>query len=213
MDAMTMARDERAELADFLETLRPEQWDVPTLCSDWRVRDVVAHVISYEEHDRRDMVKRVVKARFRPGRINQVALADYSHLEPDELIAFLRSHLDPRGNSASLGGAVGFIDALVHQQDIRRPLGLPREIPVERLQCALPFAVTAPPLRGFWHARGVRLVATDVGWSRGRGPEAQGSAEAVLTARSPAVSTAPRTALLTGLRTRAFMGVPFGTWF
>lgn len=180
MNTMAMARAERAELADFLQTLDPEQWQAPTLCSGWRVRDVVAHVISYEEHDRRDLIRRIVKARFRPGRVNQVALADYAGLEPDELIAFLRSHLDPRGSTAGFGGAIGLVDALIHHQDIRRPLGLPREIPAERLQVALPFAVTAPPLRGFWHARGVRLVATDVDWSRGRGPEAHGEAEAVL---------------------------------
>ena len=37
-----MARDERAELVDLLVTLTPKQWDAPTLCSEWRVRDVVA---------------------------------------------------------------------------------------------------------------------------------------------------------------------------
>ncbi|HVA74754.1 MAG TPA: hypothetical protein VNF71_09340 [Acidimicrobiales bacterium] len=63
---------------------------------------------------------------------------------------------------------------------MRRPLGIRRQIPAERLLCALPFAVTAPPLRGFWNARGVRLVATDLDWSRGAGPEARGPAEAVL---------------------------------
>lgn len=65
---------------------------------------------------------------------------------------------------------------------MRRPLGMGREIPHERLLCALPFAVTAPPLRGFWNARGVRLVVTDLDWTRGKGPEARGTAEAVLMA-------------------------------
>ena len=48
-DTMRLARDERIDFADFLATLTPEQWDSPTLCTRWRVRDVVAHVISYEE--------------------------------------------------------------------------------------------------------------------------------------------------------------------
>ena len=34
-----MARDERAELVDLLVTLTPKQWDAPTLCSEWRVRE------------------------------------------------------------------------------------------------------------------------------------------------------------------------------
>jgi uncharacterized protein (TIGR03083 family) len=49
MDLRRVARDERADLASFLATLSPQQWEAPTLCVGWRVRDVVAHVISYDE--------------------------------------------------------------------------------------------------------------------------------------------------------------------
>jgi uncharacterized protein (TIGR03083 family) len=180
MSVMGLASDERADLADLLETLTPDQWNAQSLCRRWRVRDVVTHMISYEEHDTRDFLRRLRKARFRFSELNDVARADYDHLEPDELIEFLRDHLEPQGATARLEGRVGLVDGMVHHQDIRRPLGLPRRIPAERLRYALPFAVTAPPLRGFWHARGVRLIATDLDWSRGRGPEARGDAEAVL---------------------------------
>lgn len=177
---MALAREERAEMADFLESLRPEQWDQPSLCRGWRIRDVAAHVVSYEEHSRTDLAKRLAKARFRPGRFNEVGLAEYNQRDPDELVEFLRGHLTPQGPTARFDGRVGLVDAVIHHQDMRRPLGMSRQIPAERLLCALPFAVTAPPLRGFWKARGVRLLATDVDWSRGKGPEARGDAEAVL---------------------------------
>lgn len=180
MNVMPLARQERSELADFLEQLTPEQWEVRSLCSRWRVRDVAAHVISYEEHGKVDLLRRLGRARLRFGELNDVGLAEYADLDTRQLIAFLRSHLDPQGPTARFGGRVGLVDALVHQQDIRRPLGMPRTIPQERLLHALAFAVTAPPLRGFWNARGVRLVATDLDWSRGRGPEARGTAEAAL---------------------------------
>ena len=180
MSVMSLARDERADLADLLDTLTPEQWQAQSLCDRWRVRDVVSHLISYEEHDTREFLRRLRKAGFRFSELNDVARAEYDKLEPDELITFLRDHLDPQGTTARLGGRVGLVDAMIHHQDIRRPLGLPRRIPAERLEQALPFAVSAPPLRGFWHARGVRLIATDLDWTRGRGPEARGDAEAVL---------------------------------
>jgi uncharacterized protein (TIGR03083 family) len=180
VDVMAMARDERAELADLLASLRPEQWDRPSLCTGWRVRDVAAHVVSYEEHGSADLIERVVRARFRPGRLNEVALAEYAGRGPEELVQLLRDHLTPRGATARFGGRIGLVDAMIHHQDVRRPLGMPRRVPAERLLCALPFAVVAPPLRGFWHARGVRLVATDLDWSWGRGPEARGPGEAVL---------------------------------
>lgn len=177
---MAMVRDERAEMADFLDSLRPQQWDQPSLCSGWRIRDVVAHVISYEEHSPLDILKRLAQARFRPGKLNDVGVAEYNARTPQELVAFLREHLTPRGVTARAGGGVGLVDAVIHHQDMRRALGMPRAVPTERLRYALPLAVAAPPLRGFWNARGVRLIATDVDWARGTGPEARGEAEAVL---------------------------------
>jgi uncharacterized protein (TIGR03083 family) len=48
-DRMQLAADERRDLADLLDTLDPEQWAHPSLCEGWAVRDVVAHLISYEE--------------------------------------------------------------------------------------------------------------------------------------------------------------------
>ncbi|WP_078603067.1 MULTISPECIES: maleylpyruvate isomerase family mycothiol-dependent enzyme [unclassified Streptomyces] len=35
---------ERRELADVLDGLTDHQWDAPTLCSGWRVREVAAHM-------------------------------------------------------------------------------------------------------------------------------------------------------------------------
>src|SRR5437763_16184818 len=105
-------------------------------------------------------MKRLARARFRPGRVNDVALNEYAECDPNEVVGFLRDHLTPRGATTRFGGRVGLVDAMIHHQDMRRPLGMRRQLPEERLLCALPFAVTASPLRGFWHARGVRLVAT-----------------------------------------------------
>jgi uncharacterized protein (TIGR03083 family) len=182
VDPMAMARDERAELADFLASLRPDQWNQPSLCEGWSVKDVVAHAISGEDLGPIDLARDLARARFHPGAFVEIMRADKATLEPAQLIAFLREHLTPGGLRARFRGRVGLIDALIHHQDIRRPLGLSRQIPPERVTCALPFAVIAPPIRGFWHGRGVRLIATDIDWSRGKGPEARGTGEAVLLA-------------------------------
>ncbi|WP_233576104.1 maleylpyruvate isomerase N-terminal domain-containing protein [Saccharopolyspora rhizosphaerae] len=45
---MGMAVAERADLAEHLATLTPEQWGAPSLCAGSRVRDVVAHMTSYD---------------------------------------------------------------------------------------------------------------------------------------------------------------------
>ncbi len=78
------------------------------------------------------------------------------------------------------GGVIALTDGMIHQQDVRRPLGPPREIPAERIVPVLHFALFAPVVRGILRVRGVRLVATDLDWSFGSGPEARGPAESLL---------------------------------
>ncbi len=67
---MRLAADERRDLADLLETLTPDQWVQPSLCSGWAVRDVVAHVIGYEEIGYLGLLGTLIRSGFRPGRLN-----------------------------------------------------------------------------------------------------------------------------------------------
>jgi uncharacterized protein (TIGR03083 family) len=182
MTAFDLARAEREEFAAFLERLSPEQWQAPTLCEGWRVRDVVAHVISYDELTRAGLMKRFIKGGLLVDRTNAVGVADYADRTPEQLIALLREYAEPHGLTAGFGGRIALTDGMIHQQDIRRPLGLPRTIEPQRLRVALDFARYAPTIRGAWRARGVRLVAADVDWSRGKGPEVSGGGEALLMA-------------------------------
>lgn len=180
LDVLRLARDERADLAAFLATLSPRQWRAPTLCYGWRVRDVVAHVISYDDLSMRDLLTYVIQGRLRLGQVNAVALARYKACSPGELLELLTGHLQPSGLPAALGGRVALVEGLIHHQDIRRPLGQPRVIPPERLLPALRTALIAPDIGGLWSTRGVRLAATDIGFSAGWGPEVRGTAEALL---------------------------------
>jgi uncharacterized protein (TIGR03083 family) len=175
-----LARDERADLAAFLARLPPERWQEPTLCARWRVRDVVAHIISYDELNVHELVAHAVRGRLRPSRVNALTLARYRTISSEQLLDLLTGHLWPRGLPAALGGRVALVEAIVHHQDIRRPLGRPRSIPPERLLPALRTALIAPDICGPWRIRGLRLVATDLSFATGVGPEVRGPAEALL---------------------------------
>jgi uncharacterized protein (TIGR03083 family) len=177
---MALARAEREDLLDLLGTLTPEQWRAPSLCAGWSVHDVVAHVLSYEELGPRQLAARFARGSFRFGRVNAVGLREYADRSPAELTDLLRRHLTPTGLTAGLGGAIALTDGLIHHQDIRRPLGLPRAVPAERVRPALRTALFAPTLLGVVRVRDVRLVATDLDWAFGRGPEVRGTAEALL---------------------------------
>ncbi|OBJ10757.1 maleylpyruvate isomerase family mycothiol-dependent enzyme [Mycobacterium sp. 1465703.0] len=179
-DLMAMARAERTDLAEFLATLTPQEWEAPTLCTRWNVKDVVAHVVSYEELGPLGLLKRF--ARGWVVRANQVGVDDFAALTPQQLLDFLRSHLQPRGLTAGFGGMIALVDGTIHHQDIRRSLKRPREVPADRLARILPLVPGNPRLGAGRRIRGLRLRATDVDWTHGEGPEVSGPGEALLLA-------------------------------
>ena len=141
---------------------------------------MVAHIISYDNLGARALIAVAARARFRPGRVNDTALTRYGQRTPEQLLALLTGNLHPRGQPAALGGRAGLVETLIHHQDIRRALGQPRAIPAGRLRPALHTALIAPDIARLWPLHGVRLVATDLRFSAGIGPPAEGTAEALL---------------------------------
>ena len=176
--ARRLLADERADLVAFLRTLGSDEWDAPSLCEGWRVRDVVAHLL-YDSSSLPSYVLEAVKAGFSAHRMNARAVKQFGGLAPADLISRLERSID-RGVVAGVAPAIALADVVVHHQDIRRPLHRPRDIPPARLLGVLdhpdPFAV---PRR---RVRGLRFVATDVDWSRGGGPEVRGPGEAIAMA-------------------------------
>lgn len=179
---MELAREERADFTAYVSLLTPSQWQAPTLCDGWSVHDLVAHVVSYEELGLGALAARFLRGRLSPDRINALGVEQYGSCTPDDLVEMVRRHVSPRGLTAGFGGAIALTDTVIHHQDIRLALGHNRTIPPARLQVALPFAMVAPPIRGAWTTRKLRVVATDLDWAFGWGPEVRGSAQALLMA-------------------------------
>ena len=105
---MKMAHAERADLADFLATLTPSEWQSPSLCYKWNVKDVVAHVVSYEHLTKLGLVKRFLKGGI--VRTNEVGVAEFAPMSTTELLDFLYAHLEPRGLTAGFGGMIALVD-------------------------------------------------------------------------------------------------------
>lgn len=205
MNYRALARRERQEFADLLDELAPAEWVAPTLCTGWTVRDVAGHTIAYLAQTRLGLVASMLAARGQLDRVNDRALRADAGSGPDELRTRMRAGTDPSGAGALYGCRVALIECLVHQQDIRRPLGRPRTIPADALRASLTFARHSPVIGGAWRTRGLRLIATDLNWSAGHGPEVNGPGEALLlamTGRVEAVTTELHGPGMTRLRGR-----------
>ncbi|WP_312018516.1 maleylpyruvate isomerase family mycothiol-dependent enzyme [Streptomyces sp. I05A-00742] len=90
---------------------------------------------------------------------------------PAELTAHLREAAETTRHAPLSGPLDPITDLLVHEQDIARPLGRVWRMPVAPALAAIGHVLESR----FYGARkrfaDVRLVATDVNWSAGEGPD------------------------------------------
>jgi uncharacterized protein (TIGR03083 family) len=166
---------ERRDLADQLAGLDAAAWATPSLCGTWTVHEVLAHLTFSVEASTLPVLLAVARAR---GDIDAVfareARERAAAVSPGELLDRLRATADVPHRLGISGPTDPLDDVLVHGQDIARPLGLERPMPVERVRMVID-AVCATPMFGARRRfAGVRLVATDADWTRGEGPEARG---------------------------------------
>ena len=102
---LPLARGERADLADLLVTLEPAQWNAPSLCTQWRVRDVVAHAFSYDTLRSVALVRRFVAGRLNGDRVNALGVAAYADYPTDELLALVNTSSPADCRPASVAGS------------------------------------------------------------------------------------------------------------
>ncbi len=100
-EAMTMAREELDRFLDLLGQFDRDDWDLSTVCTDWDVRQVVAHVSATSAgFVRGSDLRRAISGRLqrphrqrgldRLGAMNQIGVDDRADRNPTELIAELR---------------------------------------------------------------------------------------------------------------------------
>src|SRR5688500_6079152 len=126
--------DERRRLADVLDGLTPEQWDAPSLCEGWAVRDVVAHVTMPFRTSAPRFVLELVRSGGRFGAMaDRVARRDGAQ-PTDVLVAALRDNAEHPWTPPGGGKAGALTHDVVHGLDITRPLDIGREVQPERFR-------------------------------------------------------------------------------
>jgi uncharacterized protein (TIGR03083 family) len=176
----SMLEAERIALADYLETLTPSDWEHPSLCDGWTVKDLVAHVVAGAKSTPGRFIVGIIGSGFDFDKMTAKEVRREADKTPTELVAELRAVAPhkTRPRNALLG------EVLVHHEDIRRALGAgPGSYPSDELRTVAEYYKTAgPPLRVKARIAGLQLEATDVAWSTGDGPAVQGPLTSLLLA-------------------------------
>jgi len=174
---------ERTEMSEVLAGLRPEQWDAPTLCEGWRVREVVAHTTLPFRASMWRVMLDLARARGDFNRMaDRCARRDAAELSADELLRQLRDNVAHPWTPPGGGAAGALSHEVIHGLDITVALGLGRVVPPERLMLVL--GGMRPRNVAFFGAdlSGVELKATDLDWAYGAGEPVHGRAQDLLMA-------------------------------
>jgi uncharacterized protein (TIGR03083 family) len=176
-------------LVALARSLSDQQWVSPSLCEGWRVCDVYGHMTF---GGATPMYKVLPKLLFvyrgnlhRGSKIESVRYAN-SHQKSEVILEFERSSYSPVGIGKRIKPDELFVDHVVHELDIRRPLGLSSEFSDVELRAALhaTVAMKSPMIAPSKNAAGLRIAASDVDWSHGAdtAPSVEGPAEDLLLA-------------------------------
>ncbi len=165
-------------LAGLLDSATEAQWDTPSLCAGWRVREVIAHMTMAARYSEEEFMAELRRCEFDFGRLSNEVAARDAELPAGELVACLRSevmqHWTPPG-----GGWHGALNhVVIHGLDVTVPLGVPRRSPDATIRIVLDDLTAGGVQASFGTSiEGRRLQATDLDWSYGSGPALSGPAE------------------------------------
>jgi uncharacterized protein (TIGR03083 family) len=173
---------ERAALAADLADLTGEQWATPSLCDQFTVREVLAHLTAAASLNPVRWMAGVIRCRFDFDKMNAMRLAEQLGATPAETLARFRGVVTstikaPVPTVAVLG------EAIVHAEDIRRPLGIRHDYPLTALtQLASYYQGSDMVVPSKKRITGLRLQASDGPFATGSGPLVNGSTLALIMA-------------------------------
>lgn len=176
----TQVRAQRDALGEFLATV--DDWDHASLCTGWRVRDVVAHCVQSHVATPWRLAGELIAAGFRLTARNDRWIRQRRSWDRAELLNEYQTTTSRLGvPTAELPYAL--VETVIHGYDIAWPLGRSIEVPAD---CLVIVAETCRRtglfLGGKQRCAGLTLRATDVDWSAGSGPEVTGPLASIIMA-------------------------------
>jgi uncharacterized protein (TIGR03083 family) len=184
-EVWTLVHAERARLVDDLQGVSDEAWTTPSLCRGWSVHDVLAHIVDSAKTSRIGFIARMLRARLDFDHDNELGVLRQRADDPHMTLEVLRAVSEwTRTPPAPL--ATRLVEAIVHGEDIRRPLAIAADYPLLSVVTALAHQAKTGAVMGGGRERisGLSLVATDAGVTHGQGPQVRGRSIDLLMAVS-----------------------------
>ena len=166
MDIWPTVHAERKALADDLRGLGTEDWARPSLCDNWTVRDVLAHMTSAAKLTPPAFFGRMIGSGFSFDKVQEKGVAANLGASGADTLANFESVMTsvkhPPGPTQTWLG-----ETVVHSEDIRRPLTIKHDYPEDALERVADFYRKLNLIvGGKGRVSGITLRATDADWCR-----------------------------------------------
>ena len=179
----------RAQLADLRalgHDLAPEEWDAPSLCAGWTVKDVFAHLLYGRLHGIGALVVGIAR---HGGSMDRWGDSVSRRLAQELSVADLLEQFDRETSRWPEGGIAGkesdtakLADNVTHELDVRWAIGRRRELPADRMAAALACSTRTNMWGNRGRLKGLSFQATDAPFASGAGPLVSGPAQDLLLA-------------------------------
>jgi uncharacterized protein (TIGR03083 family) len=190
-DVWSTIHAERKSLAADVGALTDKQWAMQSLCTDWTVQDVLAHMTATAKIGTPQFVGKMIASGFSLTKMQAKDIVAEKGGSPAETLARFKAEVNslkhPPGPMDTWLGEV-----IVHSEDIRRPLSIKHDYPTDAVLQTANFYKNSNLIIGAkTRIAGLKLRATDTDWSHGDGPEVSGpilSLVLAMTGRKPALN-------------------------
>jgi uncharacterized protein (TIGR03083 family) len=173
---------ERNALAADLGPIGSDQWSKPSLCHEWTVRDVLAHMTATAKITPATFFPKLLASGFSLSRMQAKDISAEKGASPADTLARFEAEVTsvkhPPGPSDTMLG-----ETIIHAEDIRRALGIRHDYPTDAVVRVADFYKGSNLIIGAKRRiAGLTLRATDIDWSHGTGPEVSGPITAIVMA-------------------------------
>jgi uncharacterized protein (TIGR03083 family) len=184
MTPWTEIKADRESLADYLESLTPEDWTKPSLCDGWTVKGVATHLLVTPTMSKGKVFFAFAGSGFNLSKMSQRQIDRMTaEMSTEDIVTQTRGTAGVQ--TAPLGlkpmGVLG--EVLTHTSDISLGVGKPLDLPVEHYVLGLDYMKDVQPVLGCKkRIAGLTLRTTDTEWTYGDGPIVEGDAKHLLAA-------------------------------
>ena len=184
MDRWTSINNGRESLADYLAGLSVDDWNKPSLCAGWTVKDTAAHMLVIPTLSKGQVFRSFLGSGFNLDKMNAKLVKKLTAtMSTADIAAATRASASSKSMPPGLKLPGVLTEFVVHSSDISDGVGTPFALPVEDYVAVLDYLKDVEPVFGSkTRIAGLRMRTTDAEWSTGSGPVVEGPAQQLLLA-------------------------------